>query len=152
MIVYVVTTGSYSDYGIHSIWTKEDDAKNLVKILNVDSYREADYYECELDKPYKERVGYRVLLDLTSGLETDNDIYHQETGEMVLEESPNVRIWADEEHIRLHEGTWVCPRFSLHPDENLEPVVISSEHETKEQALKAAYDFRAATLAKLQGI
>ena len=151
-MVYVVTTGSYSDYGVHSIWTKEDDAKKLVEILNVDSYHDADYFESELDKPYKERVGYRVLLDLTSGLEADNDVFSQDGGEMVLAESPNVHIWADEKHIRLHEGIWVCPRFSHRPNEDLEPVVISSEHETKEQALKAAYDFRAATLAKLQGI
>lgn len=151
MIAYVVTTGSYSDYGVHSIWTKEDDAKKLVKILNVENYSEADYFECELDKPYKERVGYRALLDLTSGQEVKDSTYRT-AGQILLEDSPRVSIWGDEEQIRMHDGIWMAPKFSHRPDEDLEPVVISSEHETKKQALKAAYDFRAAILAKLQGV
>jgi hypothetical protein len=53
--VYVVTTGSYSGYGIRSIWsTKELAEKALAQLTD----REKDIEEHELDEPIPDRLFY----------------------------------------------------------------------------------------------
>ena len=150
--IYAVSTGEYSDYGIHSMWTKKEDAEKLVEILNRDHDGYAFVEEYELDQPYRERPGIEVMIDLTTGNKIDRYkriVDRKYPRDMVLRNGPDVRYWnvIREERIKLVNKVWtIVDTF----DEG--PVLIVSSHETAEKALKAAYDFRASSLAKLQGI
>lgn len=157
MKLYVVTTGQYSDYGLHSIWTKKEEAEKLVEILNRDDYNYASVDEWETDQPYKERPGVEVAIDLTTGealSEYKRIVSYTYPKDIVMENGPKVAylntILEREQAIKQIDGVWRTEGYGW--DKEWDRVIIHSEHETKEKALKAAYDFRAAALARLQGI
>lgn len=48
--IYIVTTGDYSDYSIHSVWTDKSEAERVVKAYNSgNTYSEAGLEEYHVD-------------------------------------------------------------------------------------------------------
>ena len=91
MKVFVVTTGIYSDYRIHSIWTTKEKAKKMKAILHIGKYNPASIEEFEIDKECPEKAGFCVTLSY-------------ETGQIMpahkaIVEMPEVRFWGSDKSI-----------------------------------------------------
>ena len=71
MKIYVVTSGTYSNYGIDAVFTDREKAKQYA---NLDSGREIEEYESdpvEIEEPHSVNVGYDVSGNYISFIETD---------------------------------------------------------------------------------
>lgn len=77
--VYIVTTGSYSDYSIHSVFSKEEYAAKQVELMNSANtylYEDAGYSEYILDN-YKDaevKNYWRLRFDLEKGVFLDKQV------------------------------------------------------------------------------
>ena len=130
MKIFIVTTGEYSDYSIHSVWSTQKQAEDMVKILNNERYNYASFEEYEVDKPCEEKAGFEVIIDFKTGelSKPDSFIYLDENPSPCVLETPRVDFY-DSGKTRIY-----------------------AEHFSVEQALKSARDFRATELAKQSGI
>ena len=71
MKIYVVTSGTYSNYGIDAVFTDPEKAKQYA---NLNSEREIEEYESdpvEINEPHSVNVGYDVSGNYISFIETD---------------------------------------------------------------------------------
>lgn len=71
MKIYVVTSGTYSNYGIDAVFTDPEKAKQYA---NLNSEREIEEYESdpvEIEEPHSVKVGYDVPGNCISFIETD---------------------------------------------------------------------------------
>ena len=124
--IYVVTSGEYSDYHIHSVWSDEAKAEEVARILNLCDQQfspSARVEEYEVNAPYSEREGWLVLISIKNS--------------SIVRSHP---ICIDESGPHCYENTL------------MEKGTIRSVHYTVDQALKAAYDKRAEVCAKKYGI
>lgn len=150
--VYVVSTGEYSDYSIHSIWSTKEKADRMKDILGRGRYNVADVFEMEIDKPQEEKPGFAVLIDLTTGEAITKGKYGNEYPiPCVLDDgNPRTSIYNCEYDLKYfkHEGKWCKQGYDGGP----EPILIYSQHHSIDKAYKSARDLRAVELAKLENI
>ena len=169
MKVYVVTTGEYSDYGVHSIYDDEQTAKDLVDVLNKGkySYGTGRYMEIEVNSSFKERVGFEVIVDVYTGNQVI-DQYHKEVQTCVLTDGPETRfdgkfdptdecfVCRKNDEEKKWETSYPLQRKEEFKDYKIKSnwyvARIYSKSETVEKALKSARDKRAEVLAILEGI
>lgn len=153
MIIYLVTVGEYSDYGIHSAWSTQEKAQQAADLLNqcgqgasVEEYPIDSYPNNKVPIPI-----FRVWIHATSGEEIQcyKGIFDPDNSW-----TPSTNYYDNNERVILKkiDGIW---KFNYKDSPyNLPPsdVHIFAEGETKELALKRAYDLRAQWLAKAEGI
>ncbi|MHA1302243.1 MAG: DUF7336 domain-containing protein [Candidatus Heimdallarchaeaceae archaeon] len=75
--VYIVTSGEYSDYGIHAVFSKKELAEKFVELKNKIGYfgytgafiEEYDLYDSDMNFPNypKDKNHYAVRLELQTG-------------------------------------------------------------------------------------
>ena len=65
MTVYVVTTGSYSDYGIHSIFTDKNKAKECAKLL--DNSNDIEEYETSDNVVFRYVTKFLIRVEKNAG-------------------------------------------------------------------------------------
>jgi hypothetical protein len=164
MKIFMVSTGSYSDYSPHSLWSTEEKANEMKAILDRDCSDANDIQEFELDAVRPERPGVEIYMDVLTGNVEDER-------ECVLNDgTPKTSCnygWIQGETIWQGGGHWysvwgsggwkpthIFPTGSHQDSEGFyhDVIRVRSEHITREQAIKAAQDKRAEILAKLQGV
>jgi len=143
MIIYIVTTGEYSDYGIHSLWSTKEKAEGMKKILDLNTYSDARIQEYELDGEAKEKPGVRVLIDANTG--------------EIIPEHGSIKYPHDDicrtPHTYYQENYYILREIpGVHGKQHCNTPTIEALHFTLEQALKAARDKRMAVLALRNGI
>ena len=153
----MVTTGQYSDYSIHSLWTDREKAEKLVEILNRERYAYADINEMELDRPAKEMAGFKVLIDLTTGEQVADEYISMNQPCVIDADGPRVFPWncARRENLKKIDGEWKTLRYNhigWEDKKNIVPCQLVGTGPTVEHALKAVRDLRTQVLAELEGI
>ena len=104
MKIYIVTSGSYSDYGIDAVFTDHEKALEFVRIFNGGSYN-IEEYESDPKIPPKIREGYwiyKVTLykngDLYGIYEYDSEFFYIDSPNFKLNE-PKIRKTFDEQDV-----------------------------------------------------
>jgi predicted GIY-YIG superfamily endonuclease len=67
MKVYIVTSGSYSDYGIHKVFSTEEEAKKYIDAVGTDDNWEVEEYEVDPTDWKDSRGIYCIEIDRMSG-------------------------------------------------------------------------------------
>lgn len=67
MKVYIVTSGSYSDYGIHEVFSTEEEAKKYIDAVGTDDDWEVEEYEVDPTDWKDSRGIYCIYIDRMSG-------------------------------------------------------------------------------------
>jgi len=67
MKVYIVTSGSYSDYGIHEVFSTEDEAKKYIDAVGTDDDWEVEEYEVDPTDWKDSRGIYCIKINRMSG-------------------------------------------------------------------------------------
>lgn len=145
MTVWIVTTGSYSDYSVHSVWSTEELAKRMEAILLRGYRNDANHFSIEVDSPCKENAGVSVSINLTTGEKDDLPV------EEVTIETPEVDFYdyvSEGEIVKDSYGRFVVKDIN---GEDVE-VFVEAKNFTERKALKSARDFRAQFLARRAGI
>ncbi len=124
--VFLVSEGHYSDYRIHSVWSDEEEAKKVAKMI-------------------RGNVEPRTLNESTARLGVVYNFHFNPDGEVIFSYvdssgSPNdvMETWEDES--------------GAVEDEQLKRIYVAVFSDSEEKALKIAYDKRAEFLAKKAGI
>lgn len=155
MKIYLVSTGSYSDYSIHSIWSTREKADRMEEILKFAKHSETnDIQEVEMDKEQSDCPGYCVCLDLNTGKCIKDSPYG-----VVLTSGYGIRTDVTPDVFRIYfrklvvkkDGQWM-QKSEYIGTTDYTPVEVSARHVTIEQATKAAQDLRAKVLAHLEGV
>lgn len=171
--IYIVTTGEYSDYSIHSVWSSKEKANTVCDIRSRTQYK-SDRPQIEeyiIDGPVVEKAGFGVCIDLngnkiekkaTSEYMNHNEGYPKEVyfenpvsyasqcGDLVfeLDKYPN--------RYKKEKGKW---KYSYWADghgakveDRFKEIFVYAENITVERAYKAAFDTATQTLAILEGV
>lgn len=124
MIIYVITKGEYSDYGICAV-TENKEKAELLKKYYSDEWNEAKIEEYDTENP------------ATVNLEPMFKIYFDDKGNIESIKEYNNLDYESEERISYYDS-WV----------NSKGMFVSVKAETKEQAIKIASERRAKCLAE----
>lgn len=142
MKVYVVTTGCYSDYSIHSIWSSREKAQAYITDIRSRGLGQYgcpefnDIDEHELDVIVADKAIVRATVYMSDGAEHGHHLYESD-------DTPPVAGEVYDRARRYKNNDW-----SNGWDES----IVSGVGRTLEHALKSARDHRAKILAQRAGI